>query len=96
MEINQASSLIIISLAVFIVPILSRYLKIPSIVGEILFGIAIGKSGLGLIMSYQDLRLTLSIWKSKGESRWFSLYLFFSAQFFWLICFPHLWDSVFI
>jgi len=51
MEINQASSLIIISLAVFIVPILSRYLKIPSIVGEILFGIAIGKSGLGLIMS---------------------------------------------
>ena len=51
MEINQAFSLIIISLAVFIVPILSRYLKIPSIVGEILFGIAIGKSGLGLIMS---------------------------------------------
>lgn len=51
MEINQALSLIIISLAVFIVPILSRYLKIPSIVGEILFGIAIGKSGLGLIMS---------------------------------------------
>jgi Kef-type K+ transport system membrane component KefB len=51
MEINQASSLIIISLAVFIVPILSSYLKIPSIVGEILFGIAIGKSGLGLIMS---------------------------------------------
>jgi len=51
MEINQASSLIIIALAVFIVPILSRYLKIPSIVGEILFGIAIGKSGLGLIMS---------------------------------------------
>jgi Kef-type K+ transport system membrane component KefB len=51
MEINQASSLIIIALAVFIVPILSRYLRIPSIVGEILFGIAIGKSGLGLIMS---------------------------------------------
>ncbi|MDL1969002.1 MAG: cation:proton antiporter [Deltaproteobacteria bacterium] len=51
MESNQAFSLIIISLAVFIVPILSRYLKIPSIVVEILFGVAIGKSGLGLIMS---------------------------------------------
>ncbi|MBU4389243.1 MAG: cation:proton antiporter [Proteobacteria bacterium] len=51
MEINQAFSLIIISLAVFIVPILSRYLKIPSVVGEILFGVAIGKSGLGLVIS---------------------------------------------
>ncbi len=51
MEINQAFSLIIISTAVFIVPILSRYLKIPTVVGEILFGIAIGKSGLGLILS---------------------------------------------
>ena len=51
MEINQAFSIIIISLAVFIVPILSRYLKIPSVVGEILFGIAIGKSGIGLILS---------------------------------------------
>jgi len=51
MEINQAFSLIIISLAVFIIPILSRYLKIPSVVGEIVFGIAIGKSGLGIILS---------------------------------------------
>ena len=51
MEIGQAFSLVIISLAVFIIPILSRYLKIPSVVGEILFGIAVGKSGLDLILS---------------------------------------------
>ena len=51
MEIHQAFSLIIISIAVFIIPILSRYIKIPSVVGEILFGILIGKSGFGLVMS---------------------------------------------
>jgi Kef-type K+ transport system membrane component KefB len=51
MEINQAFSLVIISVAVFVVPILSRYLKIPAVVGEILFGVAISKSGLGLILS---------------------------------------------
>ena len=51
MEINQAFSIVIISLAVFIVPVLCRYLKIPSVVGEILFGVAVGKSGLGLILS---------------------------------------------
>ncbi len=56
MEISQAFSLLLISVAVFVLPLLSRYAGIPAVVGEMIFGIVIGKSGLGLVLSGEWFR----------------------------------------
>ena len=49
-------SLIFISIGILFVPFLSKLLRIPVSVGEILYGIAVGKSGLNLIEPSQWLQ----------------------------------------
>ncbi|MGA7876401.1 MAG: cation:proton antiporter, partial [Desulfoferrobacter sp.] len=51
MSINQAFSLLLVSLAVAVLPSVSRLLRLPAPVMEILFGVAMGKSLLKLQFS---------------------------------------------
>ncbi len=55
MEFEHAWSLLLITLAVAILPMLSRLVRLPGIVLEILFGVLIGKSLLNLDVSGQWL-----------------------------------------
>lgn len=51
MEINQAWSLFIVSLAAVLLPGISRRIRLPAVVMEILCGIVLGKSLLNLTFS---------------------------------------------
>lgn len=55
MEISQGISLLIVSLAAAVLPSISRRLRIPSPVAEILFGVILGKSLLNLHMGSEWL-----------------------------------------
>ena len=46
---NEATSLLVMALGAFVIPIIASRVHIPSAVGEILFGIAVGPHALGLI-----------------------------------------------
>lgn len=51
MELDQAWSLLLISLAAALLPGLARFVRLPAMVLEILFGVVLGKSVLGLRMA---------------------------------------------
>jgi Kef-type K+ transport system membrane component KefB len=49
METYHATTLLLLALGAFVIPLLSERIRIPAAVGEILFGILIAEHGLGLI-----------------------------------------------
>jgi Kef-type K+ transport system membrane component KefB len=54
---EQATSLILIAAAVFVLPLLAGHLRVPAVVLEIVFGILAGPSALNLIQSSEILDL---------------------------------------
>ena len=49
MEVGHATSLLVLSLGAFVIPLLSERMRLPAAIGEILFGILISQQALGLI-----------------------------------------------
>ncbi len=49
MEVEHATSLLVLSLGAFVIPLLSERMRVPAAIGEILFGILISQQALGLI-----------------------------------------------
>jgi Kef-type K+ transport system membrane component KefB len=49
MEVDHATSLLVLSLGAFVIPLLSERMRLPAAIGEILFGILISQQALGLI-----------------------------------------------
>ena len=49
MEVDHATSLLVLSLGAFVIPLLSERARIPAAIGEILFGILISQQALGWI-----------------------------------------------
>lgn len=54
---EQANYIVIIALAVFLLPLLADFLRIPAVVLEILFGVLVGPSALGLIQNSELIDL---------------------------------------
>ena len=54
---EQATSLVVIALAVFVLPLAAGRLRLPAVVAEILFGIVVGPSVLNLIQGSELLDL---------------------------------------
>lgn len=56
MTAETALSLLVISLGTFLAPITARRAGVPTAVGEILFGIAVGGAGLGIVSESDTIR----------------------------------------